>query len=224
MNRGPGLVEVIGKFGSRARSHPSLAFPSSAGYIAAVILAGDVGGTKTRLALYAHGGDPRSPVLEHRAPSRDFATFDALVLSFLHTAAAGGARVEIERAAFGIAGPVVDNRSETTNLPWSLDGAALGSLLDGADATLMNDLEATGWGVPLLRESELETLQPGTPAHGNRALIAAGTGLGEGIMVWSGAGWKPSSSGYSITSAPTGARCRNDQSLIHIFHSSPERS
>jgi glucokinase len=154
-----------------------------------VILAGDVGGTKTRLALYADGGSPRAPLREHRAASRDFRSLEELVLQFL-----GPDRVSVATAAFGIAGPVVDNRCDTTNLPWTLDGGAIGGSLAGARVRLLNDLAATGLGVPLLADGETETLQAGLPARGNRAVIAAGTGLGEGILVWDGVRHVPSPS------------------------------
>jgi glucokinase len=157
--------------------------------VPAVILAGDVGGTKTRLALFSSDGSPRQPVREHRAASRDFPSLEALVLGFLEET---GTRVDA--AVIGIAGPVVDNRCETTNLPWTMDGAVLGERLGGARVRLINDLEATGWGLSLLGEGEVEVLQRGTPLPGNRALIAAGTGLGEGLMVWDGTSHRPTPS------------------------------
>lgn len=154
-----------------------------------MILAGDVGGTKTRLALFAPDGSPRHPLREQRALSHDFPSLEALVLDFL-----GGAGASVSAAVFGIAGPVVDNRCEATNLAWTMDGATLGAHLGGARVRLINDLEATGWGLALLGEGETEVLQAGTPARGNRALIAAGTGLGEGILVWDGTAHRPTAS------------------------------
>ena len=151
-----------------------------------MILAGDVGGTKTRLALFHPDGSPRQPVREQRVVSRDFPSLEALVSAFLET---GGERVSA--AVFGIAGPVVANRCETTNLPWSMDGASLGERLGVARVRLVNDLAATGWGLPLLAPAEVEVLQAGSPAPGNRALIAAGTGLGEGLLVWDGTSHRP---------------------------------
>ena len=154
-----------------------------------VILAGDVGGTKTRLALYSPHASPRAPLREHRAASRDYPSLEALVLEFL-----GPDRGHVTRAALGIAGPVVDNRVDTTNLPWKMAGAALGEQLGGAPVRLLNDLEATGWGLAHLEASELRQLQAGRPAPGNRALIAAGTGLGEAILAWDGVEHRPSAS------------------------------
>ena len=154
-----------------------------------VILAGDVGGTKTRLALYASGVSPRAPLREQRALSRDYPSLEAIALEFL-----GPDRERVSSAAFGIAGPVVDNRCETTNLPWSMDGDTLGKRLGGARVRLLNDLEATGWGLAHLDATELRVLQAGRPAVGNRALIAAGTGLGEGLLVWNGSTHVPTAS------------------------------
>lgn len=163
-----------------------------------VIVAGDVGGTKTDLALFEPGGSPRAPVRERRALSREHPSFDRLLLDFVRSEGINPTRVVL-----GIAGPIVDNRCETTNLPWSIDGNALGLTLD-APVTLINDLEATGWGVSVLGPSDLRTLQRGVPAAGNRALIAAGTGLGEGILVPQGGAWRPiPSEGGHVDFAPS---------------------
>jgi glucokinase len=154
-----------------------------------VILAGDVGGTKAHLALYEPGSSVRAPVLERRLPSREYATLEALVRDFL--ADAPGLP---NRAVLGIAGPVVEQRIEATNLPWKIGAAELSAELGGAPVLLINDLEATAWGLPLLDGAEIETLQAGTPRPGNRALIAAGTGLGEALLIWDGETWRPCAS------------------------------
>lgn len=151
-----------------------------------MILAGDVGGTKTRLALYEPGASVREPVLERRLPSREHATLEALVQEFL-----AGAPARPGRAVLGIAGPVVGQRVEATNLPWRIDAEELSAAIGGAPVLLVNDLEATGWGLPLLDAGEVETLHPGAPQPGNRALIAAGTGLGEALLVREGRSWRP---------------------------------
>lgn len=154
-----------------------------------MILAGDVGGTKSHLALFAPGASPRTPALEHKVQSRDYPSLEALTREFLTTAAA-----RVSSAVLGIAGPVVDNRCETTNLPWAMDGASLSEALGGVRVTLMNDLEATAWGLEVLSVADLEVLQAGVATPGNRAVIAAGTGLGEALLVWDGARWHPSAS------------------------------
>ena len=145
-----------------------------------MILAGDVGGTKTLLALYEDGASPRGPRLEARRSSLEAPSLEALALDFVK--ASGGAR--LTRAVFGVAGPVVNNRCETTNLPWVVSGDALSAALGGAEVMLMNDLEAAGRGIATLGADDLEFLQRGERALGNRVLIAAGTGLGESILVW----------------------------------------
>ena len=154
-----------------------------------MILAGDVGGTKTRLALYAPDASPRSPLRESRVASRDYPSLEAIVLEFL-----GNDRAHVMAAAIGIAGPVVENHCETTNLPWSMNGFALGQHIGGPPVQLLNDLEATGWGLVHLAPTELRVLQAGRPSRGNRALIAAGTGLGEALLVWDGTTHRPNAS------------------------------
>lgn len=153
-----------------------------------MILAGDIGGTKAQLAAFAPGDPPRSPSLEERLPTHGAPSLDALLRGFLERTGVRPARVVL-----GIAGPVADNRCITTNLPWQVDGGSLTRAL-GAPVTLINDLEATGWGLPTLAATDLVTLQPGVESAGNRALIAAGTGLGESILHWDGGGWTPAAS------------------------------
>jgi glucokinase len=153
-----------------------------------VILAGDIGGTKAQLALFEDGAHPRSPVREERLPTNGSPSLDALVKQFL---AATGAKPS--RCVFGIAGPVSDNVCITTNLPWHVDGNAMSGSL-GAPVTLLNDLEANACGLETLGPDDLLVLQPGVRSRGNRALIAAGTGLGEAILVQHGDSWIPMAS------------------------------
>jgi glucokinase len=145
------------------------------------LLAGDVGGTKTVLTLVEAASE--RTILEATFPSRDFPGLEAIVERFL----AAGPPVEIAAACFGVAGPVVDGRAVTTNLPWRLDEAALARAIPAPRVRLLNDLEAAAHGVLELPGSDLATLQPGTPRPGHKALIAAGTGLGEALMIWDGA-------------------------------------
>jgi len=154
-----------------------------------MILAGDVGGTKTHLALYEPAAAVRAPVLERRLASRDYPTLEALVLAFL-----AGAPARPDRAVLGVAGPVVDQFADATNLAWRVHAATLSAGLGGVPVRLLNDLEATAWGLALLEPGEVEVLHAGEPVPGNRALIAAGTGLGEALLVWDGRDWRPSAS------------------------------
>jgi glucokinase len=147
-----------------------------------MILAGDVGGTKTALALFDIQGVNCTLVHEERLLSRDFPTFEAAVARFL----AGGPRGPIEAASFGIAGAVVEGRAAATNLPWKIDERALESVIPAKRVRLLNDLEATGHGLAALPPAVLVGLQAGKPRTGNIALIAAGTGLGEALLIWDG--------------------------------------
>jgi glucokinase len=153
-----------------------------------VILAGDIGGTKAQFALFERGAHPRSPVSEDRLPTTGSASLEAIVSEFLTRSGA-----KPDRFVLGIAGPVSDNSCITTNLPWHVDGNAMSESF-GVPVTLLNDLEATAWGLQTLGPADLVPLQPGTPMKGNRALIAAGTGLGEALLMWDGTTWQPMAS------------------------------
>lgn len=147
-----------------------------------MLLAGDVGGTKTALALWDEREADLRPVREAVVPSQETASLEDALHRFL----AAGPRVKITAACFGVAGPVVGGRSVTTNLPWELDEARLAEAIHVKRVRLLNDLEATGEGVLGLGPNSLATLQSGTRQSGNMALIAAGTGLGEALLVWDG--------------------------------------
>ena len=152
-----------------------------------MILAGDIGGTSTRLALFDNEGSALRLVVSGRYPSRDHAGLAEIVAAF--TVAHPG---PVEAACFGIAGPVRDGRVETPNLPWVVDGGVLAKQLALESVTLLNDLEANAWGVFTLGDGDVETLSPGLPAReGNAAIISAGTGLGEAGYHWDGAGLHP---------------------------------
>lgn len=172
-----------------------------------MILAGDIGGTKAQLALFPPGAAPRAPSVQERVPTRGSPGLETILQGFLERA---GARPT--RCVLGIAGPVSENRCITTNLPWQVDGGELSRHL-GAPVTLLNDLEATGWGLDVLDDADLRRLQPGEAAPGNRALIAAGTGLGEAILHWDGQGWEPMASEGGH--ADFGPRNVHEDDLLH---------
>jgi glucokinase len=148
-----------------------------------MILAGDVGGTKTRLALFEpDGGGRLRPREERTYPSREHRDLQEIVARFQRDVPA-----PIERAAFGVAGPVRDGVSVTTNLPWVVEAKSLAALLRIPSCGLLNDLESTAWGLGELGDADTVTLQPGAGvAAGNSAIIAAGTGLGEAGLFWNG--------------------------------------
>jgi len=147
-----------------------------------VILAGDVGGTKTALGLFEREGAGLRLTREATLASRDFDSLEAAIDHFLDA----GPRGDIAALCIGIAGPVVDGRCVATNLAWEVDERMLAYTLRAARARLLNDLEAAAHGVLMLGEEQLRCLQSGVPRSGNIAVIAAGTGLGEAIIVSDG--------------------------------------
>jgi glucokinase len=155
-----------------------------------VILAGDVGGTKCNLALVEKRDQALRIVLLQRYVSRDYERFEEIIAAFLseaQEAIAASAAHKILAAGFCVAGPVIHDKVQLTNLTWSVDATSLRRQLDTAHVILLNDLEATGYSLPWLAPSDFCTLNAGTPAAGaTQALIAAGTGLGEAILRWSG--------------------------------------
>ncbi|HEY0319552.1 MAG TPA: glucokinase [Pyrinomonadaceae bacterium] len=149
-----------------------------------MILAGDIGGTKTNLALFEDAADGKLSKREGQTfSSKDHADLEAVIAEFL-----SGHELPIDAAAFGVAGPVIDGVCRATQLPWIVSRASLQDVLRIDDVWVINDLEATAYGVPTLSEDQLVTLNPGQRAHGgNIAVIAAGTGLGEAALIWDGA-------------------------------------
>lgn len=147
-----------------------------------MILAGDIGGTNSRLALFEVDGQRLRRVDEARLPSRGSSSLEDVLDAFLMPR---GARVEV--AGFGLPGPVKDGRVVTTNLPWVVDQARLRAHLKLDTVTLLNDIEAFSHGLAALDDDDLFVLNAGDPlACGNRAVIAAGTGLGEAGLFWDG--------------------------------------
>lgn len=147
-----------------------------------LLLAGDIGATKTNLAVFPEDGSFRIPLVEATFQSRDYAGLEAVAKEFLPRI---GTRVD--RAYFGVAGPVISGRAAITNLPWVLNERRLQKRLDITNVTLLNDLEAIAAAVPLLEKEDLFVLNPGNPvAGGPKAVIAPGTGLGEAYLTWNG--------------------------------------
>ena len=148
-----------------------------------MILAGDVGGTKTALAALDETSATRRIVREATLASREIESFEDAVAAFV----GGAPALRVRAACFGVAGPVVDGRCVTTNLPWELEEATLAGAL-GCPVRLINDLEAAATGVLDLPDEDFLILQSGERRSGRHmAMIAAGTGLGEAFMIWSGA-------------------------------------
>jgi glucokinase len=147
-----------------------------------MILAGDIGGTHTRLAFFHCENGRLIPAYEHVFASREFRGLDEIVTKFV-----AEGRLRPESACFGIAGPVRRGRVETSNLPWIVDSSQLARELQLDSVLLLNDLEAQAWGIKCLGEADTVQLNKvkGVPV-GNQAVVAAGTGLGEAGLFWDG--------------------------------------
>ena len=176
-----------------------------------MILAGDIGGTRSRLALYAlYAPNASKPVRIQVFESRAFSDLEAVLRVFL-----GPRPPKITAATFGVAGPVVKNRCQATNLPWHIDGHALARKFRITRVTLINDLVALSLGTLTVPASKLRLLQgSATPKRraGNLAVIAAGTGLGEAALIWDGARY--------VTCATEGGHCdfaARDDLEIELF-------
>ncbi len=147
-----------------------------------MILAGDVGGTSTRLGFFEVAGARLLPVVEETYRSRDHTGLEEIVRAFV-----AARRLKPKHAAFGIAGPVRQGVVRTPNLPWVVEAARIAADLGLAEVMLLNDLEANAHGVWELTPADFAVLNPGAPgAIGNAAIIAAGTGLGEAGFYWDG--------------------------------------
>lgn len=162
-----------------------------------LILAGDIGGTKTNLGLFDIVDGTIALRREQSYSSRNYSGLESIINEF--TSGAG----DVTAACVGIAGPVIEGRSTTTNLPWIVESQSLASLLKLNSVALINDLEATAHGIAELRPDEFVTLNEGTLEPGNAALIAAGTGLGTASLFWDGRELTPSASeGGHVDFAP----------------------
>ncbi|KAF3981620.1 MAG: glucokinase [Methylococcales symbiont of Hymedesmia sp. n. MRB-2018] len=147
-----------------------------------MILAGDLGGTKTILAIYEQDKNVLHCIKKETYISADFNNFEKLLDRFLAVID----NVQIDSVCLGVAGPVVNGDCNTTNLPWVLKTKELITQTHTQKVALLNDLEATAWGILYLPESDFVELNPNAKESlGNKAVIAAGTGLGEALLVWS---------------------------------------
>jgi glucokinase len=165
-----------------------------------MFLAGDIGGTKTNLAVYSALDEKFDLQTSASYSSREHGTRAEIIHHFL--ADFGG---EVTHACFGVAGPIKDGMAQVTNLPWIVDAAALQADLKFKRVSLLNDLEANAYGINTLASDELVQLNPRADITqvGNRALIAAGTGLGEAALVWDGMAHRPfASEGGHASFAP----------------------
>ena len=185
-----------------------------------MILAGDIGGTKINLALYDWEKGRVDPIREDTVWTADYESFEEVLTEFLEEPAGTesdsdelsgdddsstkppSSQSPLTAACFGVPGPVVNNSCRTTNIPWTIEGDKLAEFLKIPQVRLLNDLEATAYGLPFLEPDEIEDLNsnaPSPPPDGTRALLAAGTGLGESLIVWTGKDYQicPSEGGHA---------------------------
>ncbi len=188
-----------------------------------MILAGDIGGTKINLALYDWDKERVDPVREDTVWTADHESLEEILTEFLEEPAhadfiSDEAADETDdplpgvtppsplgpltAACFGVPGPVLNNTCRTTNIPWTIEGGKLAEFLNIPRVCLLNDLEATAYGLQLLRPDEIEDLNPNAPSpppDGTRVLLAAGTGLGESLLLWTGKDYHicPSEGGHA---------------------------
>ncbi|MDD5476571.1 MAG: glucokinase [Syntrophales bacterium] len=162
-----------------------------------LLIAGDIGGTKTSLGLFSLQGGPRNPLREGTFRSAGYESLEDVCAEFTDIG---------DKAArfgvFGVAGPVSGTKAKLTNLPWIIDADRVSSTLSLDKTVLINDLEAIAWGIDLLEEEDFFRLsQPGAVNNpqGARAVIAPGTGLGQAFMTWDGSRYRvhPSEGGHA---------------------------
>lgn len=161
-----------------------------------VLVAGDVGGSKTTLSLVEAGGDPRDLRKRESFVSSSFRSFADVVEAFLSPLEG----IHVSAACFGVAGPVVDGFVELTNLGWRISESELATVLGTDKVLLINDLVAIASGIPLLEPADIRTVNPGKGVpHGTIGVIAPGTGLGEAFLTWEGSGYRahPSEGGHA---------------------------
>ena len=184
-----------------------------------MILAGDIGGTKINLALYDWDKGRVDPIREDTVWTADYESLEEVLTEFLEEQTESDSDETLEEiddssrksssterpltaACFGVPGPVLNNTCRATNIPWTIEGDKLAEFLHIPQVRLLNDLEATAHGLQILRPDEIEDLNPDAPSpppDGTRALLAAGTGLGESLILWTGKDYQicPSEGGHT---------------------------
>ncbi len=167
-----------------------------------IILAGDIGATKTNLALYRAAGGSLTRVHDHIYPTQDFPSLEAVLSDFIR------GREPIVVACLGVPGPVIGGCARPTNIAWEIKEQSLSTTWQGAPTRLVNDLVATAYGMPHLEPPDIVELHKGEELHqtANIAVIAAGTGLGEAGLITAGGAWSAvATEGGHCDFAPRGA-------------------
>lgn len=186
------------------------------------VLAGDIGGTKTGLALFSFQKGLRSPLAKEKFSSRDYTGLECIVKEFLERH-----DIFIDRACFGVAGPVVNGQAKITNLPWVMEETELVKSLGIQSVCLINDVTSFANAVAVLVENDLHAINKASPVPGGTmAVVAPGTGLGEAFLVWDGTGYRAfASEGGHADFAPTSPEQAGllDYLKNHFDHVSYER-
>jgi glucokinase len=144
------------------------------------LLAGDIGGTKTNMALYSYDGKTFSLLKEDKYRTKDYSDLGKMIADFL-----SGDKAP-DRMCFGVAGPVLNGKVRITNVPWGIDSNEIAKLYNNIPVHLINDLETTAYGLAVLEEKDLHVVHKGKHTPGNWGIIAPGTGLGEAGLYWDG--------------------------------------
>ncbi|MBV9926641.1 MAG: glucokinase [Acidobacteria bacterium] len=179
-----------------------------------MIIAGDIGGTKTNVALFEAGeGKIGNPLAQHSYPSARYDSLESILKDFVSQ----NPSARITHACFGVAGPVVRGHIDATNLAWKVHDVKLAEAIGVPSVRLINDLEATAFGIGELGPEQLYTLNEGESERvGHRALIAAGTGLGMAAIYFDGAAFQPMpSEGGHMDFAP---RNKREFALLSYLH------
>jgi glucokinase len=161
-----------------------------------IVLAGDIGGTKSNLAIFSDENTLNNPIAQATFNSQDYIDLETLLKAFLDH----HKNIQVNRAILGVAGPVINGEASITNLPWAIKEQALASTLGLESVHLLNDLLATAYAIPFLQELDIYSLHKGKPIdNGPIAIIAPGTGLGEAYMIWDGQQYQayPSEGGHT---------------------------
>ncbi len=183
------------------------------------VLVGDIGGTKTILSVFSTEAGPHAPQVEKTYHSGRYETLEKMVQEFL-----GQVKIEVDQACFGVAGPVVSGHARITNLTWVVDATTIQSECNFSSVKLLNDLESVAYAIPILEKEDIFTLSAGIPVPGGSiAIVAPGTGLGEGFLTHdNGAYCAHASEGSHVSFAPVGAlqigllKYLNEQGFHHV--------
>ena len=185
------------------------------------VLIGDIGGTKTILAVFSSDSGPNKPLVEMTYPSTHYASLEAIVAEFL-----AAVKLHTASACFAVAGPIVAGRAQVTNLTWVVDSEALKSTFMWSEVKLLNDLESVAYAIGILGPGDIHTISPGEPvAGGNIAVLAPGTGLGEAFLTYEGGRYVAhASEGSHVSFGPVGSlqigllQYMNQQGHSHVSY------